>query len=96
MCRAVSRETENEAKTAKNSLNSGVFGGFFLKIKPERQAKNKFDPFLRENFTEKFCVLLPNFSGCFVTQIFCNFLFVSRCFVGGGAVLWGKNKCIWR
>lgn len=84
MCRAVSRETENDAKSAKNPLNSGVFGDFFLRIKPEKQAKNKFDPFLRENFTEKFCVFLPNFSGCFVTQIFYNFLFVSQCFIGGG------------
>ena len=84
MCRAVSRETENDAKSAKNPLNSGVLGDFFLRIKPEKQAKNKFDPFLRENFTEKFCVFLPNFSGCFVTQIFYNFLFVSQCFIGGG------------
>lgn len=82
MCRAVSRETENDAKSAKNLLNSGVFGDFFLRIKPEKQAKNKFDPFLRENFTEKFCVFLPNFSGCFVTQIFYNFLFVSQCSKG--------------
>ena len=91
MCRAVSRETENEAKTAKNPLNSGVFGNFFLKIKPKKHTKNKFDPFLRENFTEKFCVLLPNFSGCFVTQIFYNFLFVSRCFAGGGGCFVGKK-----
>ena len=83
MCRAVSRETENDAKTAKNPLNSGVFGGFFLRIKPEKQAKNKFDPFLREIFTDNFCVFLPNFSGCFVTQIFYDFLFVSQCFIEG-------------
>lgn len=83
MCRAVSRETENDAKTAKTPLNSGVFGDFFLKIKLEKQAKNKFDPFLREIFTDKFCVFLPNFLGCFVTQIFYNFLFVSQCFVEG-------------
>lgn len=95
MCCAVSRETENDAKTAKNPLNSGVFGDFFLRIKPEKQAKNKFDPFLREKFTEKFCVFLPNFSGCFVTQIFYDFLFVSQCFIEG-LFLWGKSRCFWR
>lgn len=90
MCCAVSRETENEAKSAKNPLNSGVFRDFFLRIKPEKQAKNKFDPFLREIFTDSFCVFLPNFSGCFVTQIFYNFLFVSQCFVEGCFV--GKKQ----
>lgn len=92
MCRAVSRETENDAKTAKTPLNSGVFGGFFLKIKPEKQAKNKFDPFLREIFTDKFCVFLPNFLSCFVTQIFYNFLFVSQCFIG--ACLCGEKTSV--
>ena len=84
MCRAVSRETENDAKTAKNPLNSGVFGDFFLRIKPKNRQKInltrfsvKFLQIIFVSSSQIFrAVLLHKFS-----MIFCLFHSVPKVFL---------------